>query len=203
MRITSYKPVTKAMSETCFSGSDIISDLLWLSTFVQVVSKQCVVPFVADAVLIHRVHDSVDSKHKHHADSVLCLLNWSFPSCVFRRVVSVIVNAAQAVFRTWSSANVFEKIQIRIQPGLANFNSATTPFWIAFVVLVVTSVFHVGVGAIFWSPYIVATFTVYAVTKIWNRDTLSVETSTRLTPTFDQHSSANGFFVSAIASDFL
>ena len=186
------------ISESYFSSvTEVISDVLCISSFFEVIKKQGSIPSVSNAMLSHRVQSCVDGNCMNPASAILRLLYWSFPARVLRSVVSVIVDATQAMVWRRFSTHIGEEVQIGIKPSLADSYAFSAPFVIAFIFFVVASVFHMCVSTIFGSLLI--TFAMYALVHVWHRDTFSMQTAAGLTLPFGEHSCSNGFFISAIA----
>lgn len=81
--------------------------------------------------------------------SIVALLFHSSPFAIFRNVISVIINAFNRVFRSWSFPHVFKEILKRIQPTLTNLNTSSPIICKRIIVGIKNSHFHRNPSMIF------------------------------------------------------
>ena len=75
------------------------------------------------------------------------------PSAIFRRVVSVIIDAIKCVFRRRSAAHIGKKFFVGI-PSLANLDSATSPVFKSQGVGIIASLSHKDPSEVLFGPVV-------------------------------------------------
>jgi hypothetical protein len=131
---------------------------------------------------------------------IVSLFLWCSPFAIAWLIIAVVIYSMDAVSFRGSASHVSKKVQIRIEPTLANLDSASTIVRILKIIPVSASVLNVCPASIFRGANSIVTFAMNSLAKIWDRNTLPMITSTRLTLPFNKHPGSNRFFIAAFAS---
>ncbi len=98
------------------------------------------------------------------------LLSRCRPSAIFWRVVTIIINSINRIFRGWSLSHISKKVLKRINPALTDSYSASTVIFILINIFIVASLFYTNpdfifrdtVFAMFGSLFFLVTTTTYS-----------------------------------------